>query len=56
MSPLVARCRLALGEVDLRAGELERAREHFAAAAAAFQAMGMTGWLARARAGGAGAG
>ncbi|HEY7868514.1 MAG TPA: AAA family ATPase, partial [Methylomirabilota bacterium] len=30
MEPLVARCRLALGEVDLRAGEKTRAREHFA--------------------------
>jgi tetratricopeptide (TPR) repeat protein len=51
MAPLVARCRLAVGEVDLRAGEVARARAPLAAAAAAFQAMGMTGWLARARAG-----
>jgi class 3 adenylate cyclase/tetratricopeptide (TPR) repeat protein len=56
MSPLVARLRLALGEVDRRSGEPDRAREHLAAAAAGFQSMGMTVWLARARAGGAGAG
>ncbi len=56
MSPLVARFRLALGEVDLRSGEPDRAREHLAAAAAGFQSMGMTTWLARARADGAGAG
>jgi tetratricopeptide (TPR) repeat protein len=56
MSPLVARCRLALGEVDLRVGEVARAREHLAAAAAGFEAMAMTDWLARARAGCARAG
>jgi tetratricopeptide (TPR) repeat protein len=56
MEPLVARCRLALGEVDLRAGEKTRAREHFAAAAARFQAMEMASGLARARAGLAAAG
>lgn len=55
MSPLVARCRLTLGEIELRAGEPDRAREHVAAAAAGFQTLGMTGWLARAQAGAAGA-
>jgi class 3 adenylate cyclase/tetratricopeptide (TPR) repeat protein len=56
MAPLVARCRLTLGEVELRAGEPDRAREHLAAAAAGFEAMGMTGWLVRAQASSAGAG
>jgi len=49
MAPLAARCRLGLGEVDLRLGETEGACEHLAAAAAEFQAIGMAGWLDRAR-------
>ena len=49
MAPLAARCRLGLGELDLRRGETEGAHEHLAAAAAEFRAMGMVGWLDRAR-------
>jgi class 3 adenylate cyclase/tetratricopeptide (TPR) repeat protein len=55
MSPLVARCRLALGELDLRANERARGREHLAAAATGFERMGMEAALARARAALAGA-
>jgi class 3 adenylate cyclase/tetratricopeptide (TPR) repeat protein len=50
MAPLVARCQLALGEIDLQTGQPERGRQRLAAAAAGFQAMGMPGWLARAQA------
>jgi class 3 adenylate cyclase/tetratricopeptide (TPR) repeat protein len=50
MAPLAARCQLALGEIDVQTGQAERGRQRLAAAAAAFQAMEMTSWLARAEA------
>ncbi len=50
MRPLTARCRLGLGRLHSRAGRPELAGEQLAAATAMFEAMGMTRWLAEARA------
>jgi tetratricopeptide (TPR) repeat protein len=49
MRPLVSRCRLAMGELERRAGRPETARAHYEQAAAGAEAMGIRAWLARAR-------
>jgi class 3 adenylate cyclase/tetratricopeptide (TPR) repeat protein len=55
MRPLAARCRLGLGRLHSRAGRTALAGEHLGAAAAMFEAMGMTRWLGEARAAAPGA-
>ncbi len=50
MRPLAARCRLGLGLLCRRTGAPALAAEHLAAATALLEAMGMTCWLAEARA------
>jgi DNA-binding NtrC family response regulator/tetratricopeptide (TPR) repeat protein len=49
MRPLIVRCRLAMGELERRAGRPETARTHYEQAAAGAEAMGIHAWLARAR-------
>jgi DNA-binding SARP family transcriptional activator len=50
MRPLIAHCRLGLGVVHRRAGQLSRARAETADALAAYRAMEMAYWTARAQA------
>jgi class 3 adenylate cyclase/tetratricopeptide (TPR) repeat protein len=47
MRPLAARCRLGLGRLARRAGQLAEMETHLTAAREQFQAMGMTFWLER---------
>jgi tetratricopeptide (TPR) repeat protein len=51
MRPLLARCRLSLGELWARAGRHGEAMSELAGAADLFEAMQMTFWLGRAQAG-----
>jgi tetratricopeptide (TPR) repeat protein len=48
--PLAAHCHLGLGQLYLRTGEREEAREHLATAATMYREMGMTYWLEKAEA------
>lgn len=48
LRPLVAHCHFGLGKLFLRASRLEPAREHLAAAVAAYRAMTMRFWLEQA--------
>lgn len=50
MRPLVARCRLGLGRLQARAGEIAEAREHLGAAVVLFGEMEMRPWLGEAEA------
>ncbi|MBI3107752.1 MAG: AAA family ATPase [Candidatus Rokubacteria bacterium] len=50
MRPLLARCRLSLGELWARAGRRGEALSELTGAAGLFESMGMTFWLGRARA------
>ena len=50
MRPLIAHCRLGLGVVHRRDGQLSRARAQTAGALAAYRAMEMTYWTAQAQA------
>jgi hypothetical protein len=51
MRPLVARCRLGLGVLLARMGEIERARAELVAAHGLFGELGMHSWRARAEQG-----
>ena len=51
MRPLLARCRLSLGELWVRAGRHSEAESELAGAADLFESMHMTFWLSRAQAG-----
>ena len=48
MRPLLAHCRLGLGEVARQRGDAVAAREAVAAALAEYRAMAMPYWIARA--------
>jgi class 3 adenylate cyclase/tetratricopeptide (TPR) repeat protein len=48
LRPLVAHCHFGLGKLFIRASRLEPAREHLAAAVAAYRAMTMRFWLEQA--------
>jgi tetratricopeptide (TPR) repeat protein len=48
MRPLEARCRFALGELDLRAGRRDDARRSITSAVSMFREMGMNSYLAQA--------
>ena len=50
MRPLVGHCHRGLGAFYCRTGQKPEAREHLAAAAAIFQHLAMTSWLAQAEA------
>ncbi|MBI2158846.1 MAG: AAA family ATPase [Candidatus Rokubacteria bacterium] len=50
MRPLLARCRLALGELHLKRGSLEEARRELAAAMELLTAMDMRRWIGQAEA------
>ena len=50
MRPLVARCRQGLGSLYARAGKLDQARDHLAAAIAMYRDMGMLSGLEEAKA------
>ncbi len=49
MRPLLARCRLSLGELWARTGRRDEARSELVSAVGLFESMGMTFWLGRAR-------
>ena len=49
MRPLLARCRLSLGELWARTGRRDEARSELVSAVGLFESMGMTFWLRRAR-------
>jgi tetratricopeptide (TPR) repeat protein len=50
MRPLVAHCRLGLGRLYGRTGDLAKAQEHLGDAATMYREMAMASWLARAEA------
>jgi tetratricopeptide (TPR) repeat protein len=50
MRPLVAHCRLGLGELHARSGNQQEAREYLTTAAAAYREMDMRFWLGQAEA------
>jgi tetratricopeptide (TPR) repeat protein len=50
LRPLATHCLLELGQLHLRAGNVDQAREHAGDALTAFGAMGMIFWVERARA------
>jgi len=54
MRPLVAHCHLGLGQLYLRTGKREQARDHLTSATTLYREMGMGFWLEKAEAAAAG--